>query len=110
MGKFYGKVGYMITEEIRPSVWLPKEVVKTYYGDSFVPATRWQENGKVNGDISLRNQVSIVADGFAYQNFPFIKYVEWMGTKWSVESIRVERPRLILTLGGVYNGAQAETG
>jgi hypothetical protein len=33
-----------------------------------------------------------------------MRYVEWMNARWKITSIDVKRPRVILTIGGVYNG------
>lgn len=106
MAKFYGEVGYRITEETAPGVWRPRLVERNYYGDvlrnrSTIYAN---SNDKVNDDIHLSNEISIVADSFAYENFHNIIYVEYLGARWKVNSVVVQRPRLNLTLGGVYNG------
>lgn len=109
MSKFYGKVGYAITTEKvvdgKPTgVWIDSVVDRQYFGDVFKTATRWQESDKVNDDLTISNTISIVADGFAYEHFSSIKYVEWMGVRWKAKSIEVKRPRLIINLGGEYNG------
>lgn len=107
MAKYYGKVGYEITSEISPGVWRSPEVVKRYYSGDIIRRVRRLENpSKVNDDINISNEISIVADPFAYQNFCFIKYAEYMGVKWKVSSVEVQHPRLILSLGGIYNGEE----
>lgn len=106
MAKYYGKVGYVPTVETKPGVWRPQLVEKSYYGDVLKLSSRWQSNEHVNDDISVGHRISIVADAYAYQNFPYIKYVEWLGTRWNVTSVEVERPRIILLLGGVYSGGE----
>ena len=103
MAKFYGSIGFTVTEEIYPGVWEPVSTERTYYGDVIKNHSRWQQTGNVNDDITINNQISIVADPFAYNNFFNLRYVEWLGTKWKVTNIDVQRPRLILTIGGVYN-------
>lgn len=112
MARFYGKVGYRVTSETAPGVWRPQILTRNYYGDlvknrSSIGGSESQEGGKVNDDIRLSNNVSIVADGFAYENFHNIIYVEYLGAKWKVNSVEVQRPRLILTLGGIYSGDSA---
>lgn len=106
MGKFYGKIGYAITVEDPPNsgVWIDSIVEKHYYGDAQRYISNWENSGNVNDDLNINHKISIVADAFAYQNFSSIKYVEWMGVLWKVKSIEVERPRLILSIGGEYNG------
>lgn len=107
MARFYGKVGFAIASEIRPGVWEDKAVERPYYGD-VIRNIRRHESGqdKVLDDINISNEFSIVADAFANENFHNIKYIEYMGTKWKVSTVTVQRPRLILSAGGVYNGPQ----
>ena len=102
--RFYGKVGYGVSTNLGDGVWSDSITERTYYGD-VLDVTRYSdESDKVNPDIRLTQQVSIVADAFAFENFSNIKYVSWMGSLWEVTSVAVERPRLRLTLGGVYSG------
>lgn len=109
MAKYYGKVGYSPTETDEYGVASPKIIERYYYGDVLKLSTRWQETEHLNDDITVNHRISIVADAYAYQNFPYIRYVEWMGVRWLVRTVDVEPPRLILTLGGVYNGPQTES-
>lgn len=104
MAKFYGIIGYQITEETEPGIYEEKFVENAYYGDVIKNARRLQETGKVNDDITVSNRISIIADPFANNNFHSMRYVEMMGTKWKVVEVEVEYPRLILSVGGVYNG------
>ena len=108
MAKWYGKVGYVISVEKRPGVWAPQPVEHPYYGDQMRPMAKWQQSGNVNDDLNMANQISIVADPFAYENFSSIKYVEFMGAMWKVTSIEIQHPRLILTIGGIYNGQRPD--
>lgn len=104
MNKFYGKIGYAITKETTPGVWVEQIVERSYYGDVIRNIRRLQSSENLNNDINVSNEISIVADAFANQNFHSMRYVEYMGTKWKVSSIEVKYPRLILSIGGVYNG------
>lgn len=104
MNKFYGKIGYAISEETVPGVWVERIVERSYYGDIIRNIRRLQSSENLNDDINVSNEISIVADAFANQNFHSMRYVEYMGTKWKVSSIEVKYPRLILSMGGVYNG------
>lgn len=111
MAKFYGEIGYRVTEETAPGVWRPRIVKRNYYGDiirnkSTINAYSrgLQDAGKVNDDVHVSNEISIVADAFANENFHNIIYVVYLGTKWKVNNVDVQRPRLNLTLGSVYNG------
>lgn len=104
MSKFYGPIGYITQQEISPGIWDDVVVERSYRGDILHNARRWDASGFKNDDISLTNRISIVADPFAYENFSTIRYVLWMGVRWRVNHIEIQRPRLFLTLGEVYNG------
>ena len=111
--KFAGVVGYETLMEVRPSNWQSVIVERKYRGDISRCSRRLQSADKVNEDIVISNEIEILADAFAFENFSNIKYVVWMGTKWKVNTITVEPPRLILEIGGVYNdetGPEACTG
>lgn len=103
MAKYYGKIGYMTTVETSPSVWTEEIVEKDYFGDVLQNSRRYQSSEHMNDDLNVSNRISILADPFAYQNFHAIRYLTWMGNKWKVDSVDVEYPRLILSIGGVYN-------
>ena len=102
MAKWFGKIGYAETEEISPGVWKEQIVEREYYGDLVRNTRRLQTADKINDDIIVSNELSIVSDPYANQNFHAIRYVEFMGSKWKVSSVEVSYPRLILTLGGLY--------
>lgn len=108
MSKYFGKIGFGVTEETRPGVYEQKITVKEYYGDIVRNSRRLENGGKVNDDLNINMNLSIVADPFAYQNFHQLKYVEYMGAKWKATSVEPQFPRLIITLGGVYNGEDGE--
>lgn len=103
--KFYGIVGYVTLQEVVPGKW--KEVVteRQYRGDVVRVSRRLQTEAKVNDDIRINNEIRILADAFAYQNFQSIRYIVWNGIKWKVESVTVDRPRLVFQIGGEYNGS-----
>lgn len=106
MAKFYGIIGFAETKEIRPGVFKDQITERNYFGELLRVSSRYQTSDKLNDDLNLANEISILADPFAYQNFHSMKYVEFMGTKWKITTTRVEYPRLILSVGGVYNGQQ----
>ena len=103
MGRFAGKVGYVVNQETSPGIWTDVITEKTYFGDLLSNSRRY-EGSDVNKNLVINNQVSILADPYAYEYFPYCKYVILNGAKWSVTNVTIERPRLILTLGGLYNG------
>lgn len=107
MAKFFGKIGFADTTEVSPGIW--KGIVeREYYGDMSEIYGGWQEAESTNDDISIRKTISIVADPYAYNHFSTIRYVCFGGACWTVSNIRVEYPRLTLTVGGLYNGETAE--
>lgn len=104
MARFFGPVGYGTTAETEPGVWVDEIVEHEYYGDVIRNARNLKEGENLNPDISVQNSISIVADEYANAHFFDIRYVEWAGTKWTVSSVEVQSPRLLLRLGEVYNG------
>ena len=103
MAKFYGAIGYGSTEETTPGVYTEQIIERNYYGDLIRLSRRLQTAGQVNDNIEVANQISIVADPFANENFHSMRYVVFMGAKWKITNVEVQYPRLILTVGGVYN-------
>lgn len=109
MAKFRGVVGYNNgTVETNPGVWVEDIIEKTYRGDVIRNARKLEEGDRVNSNISVQNSISIVADAYAGEHFHAIRYIRWAGTLWTVTSVEVQRPRLILRLGEVYNGPTAD--
>lgn len=104
MAKYYGQLGYAETQETRPGIF--KEVIteRSYAGDVLRNARKLESGETINDNVVVNNSLSIVADPYAYQHFFAIRYVRWMGTLWKVTNVEVQSPRLILTIGGVYNG------
>lgn len=107
MAKFYGKIGYVDTTETTPGVWVEQITERNYFGDMGRNTRRLESSGNLNDNINISNEISIVADPYAYDHFHTMRYVELMGARWKITNIEVQRPRLILTLGGLYNGEQA---
>ena len=104
MAKWCGIIGYAEQVETTPGVWSEQISERKYYGDVIRNNRRLQSAGKLNDDINVGNEISIIADPFANNNFHSMRYVEFMGTKWKVATVDVQYPRLILSLGGIYNG------
>lgn len=103
MGKYYGKIGYGITEEKTPGVWSETIDEKTVYGEVFKNTRRLEKGEGLNDNINASMQISFLADPYAQTNFHLIKYAWYMGSRWKVTSVTEEYPRLSLVLGGVYN-------
>jgi hypothetical protein len=109
MARFNDKVGYGESVEDPPNsgVWVDTITEYTYQGDVIRNASRLESGDKLNRDIHVGNSISIVADELANENFFNIKYVKWAGVLWTVTTVEVRSPRLILSLGSVYNGPTA---
>lgn len=109
MAKFCGDVGYGESAESPPGsgVWKDNMTKRKYFGDVIRNTRQLQEGERLNNDLTVGNSISIVADAYALQHFFAIRYVVWMGSLWTVTDVEVQRPRLILRLGGVYNGPTA---
>lgn len=103
MNKYYGTVGYAITEEVALDVWQDVIVERNYVGNVLRNTSRWNGSENLNDNLTINNRISIVADPFAYNNYSSIKYCTWMNSKWKVTHVEVAFPRLILDLGEVYN-------
>lgn len=104
MAKFYGIIGYIKEVETTPGVWTSQVTEKNYFGDVLRDSSGWStQPDSTNDDLTINNQISVVADPFAYQNVRFMKYVEFMGVKWKIKNIEIKHPRVVLSIGGVYN-------
>ena len=104
MAKWFGKIGYAVTSETRPGIWEEVIVERNYYGDMTRNSRRLQAASQVNYDININNELSIISDPYAMNSFHTMRYAEFMGTKWKITNVEVQYPRLILSLGGLYNG------
>ena len=107
--KYYGKVGFIETEETSPGVWEEQVTERLYSGDVLRLSKSWQKGEHLNDDLSINVQISIIADPFALHHFHSFRYVEWQGALWHITTAEPQYPRIILTIGGVYNGPQART-
>lgn len=105
MARWFGKVGYSETVETKPGVWTPQDTVCEYFGDVKRDSTRWNGSSEsTNDNLTVNVQISIVADPFAIEHFSSIKWIEYMGAKWKITNAEPQLPRIILTLGGIWNG------
>lgn len=104
MAKWFGKIGFAEQAKTAPGVHTDKIVTREYYGDVIRNARRLQSTDQVNDDISISNEISIVADPYAMNNFHSMRWIEWMGAKWKAVSVDVQYPRLVISLGEVWNG------
>ena len=110
MAKFFGPIGFAIPTETRPGVWKDRIEEHFYRGDVVSVSSRWTASSDgTNDDLTLNNKISIVADPFAQNHFHTMKYIRIMDACWKVTGVEPQYPRLILTIGGVYNGPRAES-
>lgn len=110
MARFFGEVGYAEENvEIRPGVWDDIIVERKYFGDIVRNARRFQDGPTIVDGVSVENSISILADAYANGRIDAMRYVRWMGTLWEISTVEVQSPRLLLRLGGVYNGPTPPT-
>lgn len=104
MAKFYGEIGFSETVETSPGVYVDQIMPHPYYGDIERQGRRWEQGESINDDLIVNNYISIVADDFVRENAGKMKWVSFLGSKWKIQSVEMEYPRIKLTLGGVWNG------
>lgn len=108
MAKFYGKLGFEQTNETSPGIYEEEIMEHNYYGELIRNTRRLEQGASINDDVTITNQISILADPFIRKNFHSLRYVTYAGSKWKVTSIEVQYPRLILSIGGEYNGTDQQ--
>lgn len=109
MSKFYGPIGFVTTQETEPGsgIWENVAIERNYRGEVTKNLKRWDNGDGLHKDLNISNTISIVADPYASSNLYAIKYIKWLGSYWEISSIEVQSPRLVLSIGGVYNGPTA---
>lgn len=108
MARFSGVIGYGIPSEVAVDVWSDVITERAYKGEIPRESVSQIQADKMNNDLRHEDRISVIADAFAFGNWTQIKYVERAGSLWTVTAVEVKRPRLILSLGGVYDGPRAE--
>lgn len=104
MAKYHGRVGFGISTETAPGVWTDVMLEYSYFGNILQNRRLLQQGENLNKNLTVGNSISIVGDAYSREHFFAIKYAEWAGRLWTVTDVIVERPRLTLQLGEVYNG------
>lgn len=109
MARFRGAVGYgeSVETPADSGKWVLQITARTLYGDVIRNTSQVESGMGLNDDIRVSNQISVVADAYAIEHFTKIKYVMWLGVAWTVTDVEVRPPRLILSLGEVWNGPKA---
>lgn len=100
--KWYGQIGYRDNVEVEPGVWEDRITEVNKYGDVLRNFKSNQQGNKINEDIGISNQISILADPYLLESFHKITYITFGGAKWNVSSVEVQYPRLIISLGSLY--------
>lgn len=105
MNKWHGKIGFSYTGEVEPGIWVENEIIeREYFGDIINNRWRRENSGGINRNINISNKISILADPYVRNHVSTIAWVEFSNEKWEVTYVEVQPPRLILTIGGVWNG------
>ena len=102
MSRFSGKLGFVITRETEEGVWLEDFVELQVKGTIRSLYVRNDNSSSVNANLRLTNEISILMDTKIKVYLETLKYVIWKGSKWEVQSIGVNYPRLTINLGGLY--------
>lgn len=102
--KYHGKIGFVTFQEKTPGVDVEVAVEREYFGDIIRNTKRWDTAQQVDPNMQINNQISIIIDPYLKENLFTIRYASWMGSLWNISSVDVQYPRMILSLGGVYNG------
>lgn len=104
MDRFYGKIGFISSVEREPGIWIDEVIEREYRGEIKKNIRKWSNSEYLNDNINVNNTISIIADSYMYDNMYAIKYIHLGGALWKITDVEIRRPRLILSIGGVYNG------
>ena len=104
MPKCSGVIGYALAGETQPGVWTEGITEKKYYGDIIRDNRKIIDQGEINGSVNINNNISVVSNKFMLENLAFMRYISLNNSKWKVSTVDIKPPRLIITLGGLYNG------
>lgn len=111
MAKFYGNIGFATQQETSPGIWEDAIVERPYKGDVLSNGRRWNDaDNNINDEFTINNSFSIISDAFLYRHIPVMRYIEYMGAKFKITSVDVQRPRVTISVGGVYVASEPSTG
>ena len=108
--RFHGYLGYEgpSVEDPPDSGIYKASVVERVHTGVIVKHRRNQDNAtSINGVMSVNNDISIVGDPYALEHLHNLKYIRWNNVCWTVTSVETDTPRIIVSIGEVYNGAKA---
>lgn len=77
---------------------------KVYYGDLL--SSRWNnENNQnsTNTNVRLNNSISVICDKYLSENISVMRYITYKNSKWCINGIEIQPPRIIINIGGIYN-------
>lgn len=103
--KYIGKIAfaYYVASQSEPGIIEEHYEERTYRGDVLKKRYSINNSSVINGTITSRTTISIFADRYALTHYGYIRWVEYSGQKWTVESVTQEPPRLLIDLGPIYN-------
>ena len=106
MAKYCGLVGIATQQETSPGVWKPVIVEHEVFGDVVRDNVNFQQSSsdQLNDKIKINNQISIIVDPIVMENFSSIIYITYWGAKFKIVTAEVKYPRVLLSMGEVYNG------
>lgn len=102
MAKYYGNIGFAVQVETRPGIWEDVIEDRPYKGDVLSNVRRWDPSENINDDFAISNRFSVISDAFLYSHIPAMRYIEYIGTKFKISSVNIDRPRVEISVGGVY--------
>lgn len=102
MAKYYGIIGFAIQEETSPGIWTDVITKRSYKGEVIRNSRRYDSADNINDNFVITNTFSIVSDAFLYSHIPALRYLEYLGTKFKITSVDIDRPRVTISVGGVY--------
>ena len=108
MGKYSGMIGFAENQEVATDIYDDVITERHYYGDIVRNTSRWSQADTLSGDLQINNQFSIMGDTYAFENYDNIRYLTWKNNRWTVTSVEEQFPRLIISIGGIYNGQTPE--
>ena len=108
MARYYGNIGFATQVESRPGVWEDVIEERPYKGDVLHSGRRWENSDDINDDVVLTNRFSVISDVYLCSHIPALRYLEYLGTKFKITSVELERPRVTISVGGVYVPGDSE--
>jgi hypothetical protein len=104
MARYWGVIGINRGPvQTSPGILTPKIEEVQVSGEMRQERLNWPQAGMREG-LSARHVLSVITPEDSDIDFTEAVYISWQGRKWSVTSIQYKRPRVELSLGGIYSG------